>query len=98
MPVYIDDYNAPFRNMIMCHMIADTREELMQMVDKIGVKRKWIQYKETVHEHFDICLQKKKLAIKEGAIEISVRELAIKINNKIEEKRNADCKAICQID
>ncbi len=73
--VYIDDFNASFSGMIMCHMIADTAEELLQMVDKIGVKRKWIQDAGTYNEHFDICLSKKKLAIKHGAIEISMMQL-----------------------
>ncbi len=58
--VYVDNMNARFGNMIMCHMIADTTEELLQMVDKIGVKRKWLQYPGTYQEHFDICLAKKK--------------------------------------
>lgn len=43
MSVYIDSYNAKFGRMIMCHMMADSLEELYEMVDKIGVNRKWIQ-------------------------------------------------------
>lgn len=53
--VYVDNMNAPFGDMIMCHMIADSSEELLAMADKIGVKRKWLQYPGTKHEHFDIC-------------------------------------------
>jgi hypothetical protein len=82
MPVYIDDYEAPFGNMFMCHMIADTTEELLQMVDKIGVKRKWIQKPGTYKEHFDICLSKKKKAVAAGAIEITAREYAVFVNNR----------------
>ena len=82
MAVYIDDFNAPFGNMIMCHLIADTREELLAMVDKIRVQRKWIQDYGTPREHFDICLAKKKQAIKAGAIEIGFRELAHKTANR----------------
>lgn len=73
--VYVDNFNAPFRNMIMCHMIADTTEELLAMVDKIGVNRKWIQDAGTYSEHFDICQTKKALAVAAGAKEISMREL-----------------------
>lgn len=82
MAVYVDDMNAPFRavpfgrTMKMCHMIADTPEELREMARKIGVQQKWIQYPGTPREHFDICLAKKKLAIQFGAKEITAKELA----------------------
>jgi hypothetical protein len=82
MAVYIDSFNAPYRGMIMCHMIADTREELLVMVDRIGVKRKWIQDFGKYSEHFDICLAKKAKALKLGAIEIYARELVKKMNLK----------------
>ncbi len=80
--VYIDNFNAKFGNMIMCHLIADTTEELLAMVDKIGVNRKWIQYPGTYNEHFDICLEMKKKAIKHGAIEIGFRDYANFANAK----------------
>lgn len=74
--VYVDSINLPYRNMTMCHMMADTTEELLQMADKIGVQRKWIQYPGTVHEHFDVCVSKKKLALSAGAKQITLREMA----------------------
>ena len=40
MPVYIDNVNIPYGRMIMCHMMADTLEELHKMADTIGIKRK----------------------------------------------------------
>jgi hypothetical protein len=70
MAVYVDDMNAPFGRMLMCHLIADTTKELLAMVDKIGVQRKWIQDAGTAREHFDIALSKKKIALENGAIEI----------------------------
>lgn len=82
MAVYIDDYNARFGRMLMCHMVADTTEELLQMVDKIGVARKWIQYPGTPNEHFDICLSKKKQAVKHGAKEITAREYAKMVDDR----------------
>jgi hypothetical protein len=85
--VYVDDMNAPFGNMIMCHLIADTTEELLQMVDKIGVQRKWIQDAGTPREHFDIALSKKKLAIQFGAIPIEYgTELALMLKRRDEGK------------
>lgn len=87
MAVYVDDYNAPFRGMIMCHMIADTTEELLHMVDIIGVKRRWIQYPGKYCEHFDICISKKKLAISYGAIEISTKDLVRKQLSKKEKAK-----------
>ena len=71
MAVYVDNYNAPYKHMIMCHMIADTDQELYEMVDKIKVNRKWKH-----NNHYDICLSKKKLAIKNNAIEITLDEIA----------------------
>lgn len=73
--IYIDNMNAPFGRMKMCHMIADSTEELLKMVDKIGVQRKWIQDAGKYSEHFDISLEKKKLAIANGAKEITMMEL-----------------------
>lgn len=78
MPVYVDDMEAPFGNMIMCHMIADTRAELLAMADTIGVQRKWLQHPGTSGEHFDIAKSKRALAVAAGAVEIGMRELAQK--------------------
>jgi len=86
--VYVDNFyvtGMTYRGMKMCHMIADTREELLAMVDKIGVNRKWIQSFDTPREHFDICLTKRALAVKHGAIELGFRELAEKTRTRMYE-------------
>jgi len=75
MTVYIDKMNAPYGRMIMCHMLADTEEELYEMANKTGVNRKWVQYPGTYKMHFDICLAKKEKALSLGAVEISQGEL-----------------------
>lgn len=75
MTVYVDNMKTSYGCMKMCHMAADSNQELLEMVDKIGVSKKWIQYPNTWKEHFDICLSKRILAIKEGAREIDSREL-----------------------
>lgn len=76
MTVYVDDVAHPFKGMLMCHMWADTEEELFAMADRIGVQRKWVQGHQTSigkarnvdWVHFDISLGKKALAIEYGAI------------------------------
>ena len=73
--VYIDDMNAPYRGMLMCHMIADTHAELIEMARKIGVNRKHIQKAGTRREHFDICATKKTIAVKNGAVSVTWRQL-----------------------
>lgn len=82
MSVYVDDMRASFGRMVMCHMIADTTEELLAMADKIGVQRKWIQKAGTHYEHFDIALNKRALAVQHGAIEITWREAGQKCRAK----------------
>lgn len=78
MSVYVDDMRAPFGNMVMCHMWADSDAELLAMADRIGVQRKWIQGHPTLsfgkHRnarwvHFDIALSKRALAVRHGAVE-----------------------------
>lgn len=70
MSVYVGAAEWPFGRMMMCHMMADTTEELIKMADAIGVQRKWIQYPGTPKEHFDICKSKRAKAISLGAIEV----------------------------
>ena len=75
MTVYVDDMRAPFGRMIMCHMMADTLDELHAMADRIGVARKWLQAVRS-GVHYDIALSKRALAVEAGAIEITMREMA----------------------
>lgn len=88
--VYVDDmWKNPigeFRAMKMSHLFADTSKELLEMVDKIGVQRKWIQKKGTWEEHFDICKSKRTLAIKAGAIEVSMYDTLTIMSRKVPEK------------
>ncbi|GEP11775.1 DUF4031 domain-containing protein [Methylobacterium gnaphalii] len=78
MPVYVDQPIFPFGRMMMCHLWADTEAELLAMVDRIGVDRKWIQghptlsfgkHRDASWVHFDIAKAKRALAIEAGAIE-----------------------------
>jgi hypothetical protein len=49
--------------------------ELLDMADRIGVQRKWIQKAGSKYEHFDIALSKRALAVKHGAVEVSRMDL-----------------------
>lgn len=71
MTVYVDTMQARFRGMVMCHMIADSEQELHAMAAAIGMHRKWYQ-----RGHYDISMDMKELAIRKGAREIGMRELA----------------------
>lgn len=71
MTVYVDDMFANYGRMKMCHLFADSTEELLEFVDKIGVQRKWIQKQGTIREHFDICSSKRDKAIAIGAVQIT---------------------------
>lgn len=79
MTCYVDQPIYPFGRMMMCHLWADSLDELLAMVDRIGVDRKWIQgHPELSHGkhrlaswvHFDIAKGKRALAILAGAVEM----------------------------
>lgn len=80
--VYVDDMKAPYRRMIMCHMLADTDEELRTMAARIGVKLKWHQKPGQPDSHFDICQTKRALAVQYGAKEITMREAGMLVRSK----------------
>lgn len=77
MSVYVDNAKHPFGRLLMCHMWADTREELFAMANRIGVQRKWFQRPpglgvagmDASWEHFDIAQSKRAMAVAAGAIE-----------------------------
>lgn len=75
MTVYVDDMRARFGRMVMCHMLADTDEELHAMADRIGVARRWHQAPPRHDSHYDIALSKRALAIAAGAVPITWRQL-----------------------
>jgi hypothetical protein len=74
MSVYVDSQRNPFQRMIMCHMVADTPEELHEMARAIGMRRDWFQDKGSM-PHYDVSLSRRKLAVERGAIEISDEKL-----------------------
>jgi hypothetical protein len=71
MTVYVDDMRARHGQHILCHMIADSEEELHAMAERIGMERRRYQ-----GDHYDIPLAQKDLALAAGAREIRQRQLA----------------------
>jgi len=77
MTVYVDDMEAGFGRMKMCHMLADTDDELHTMADRIGVARRWWQSPaKTSGSHYDIAKSKRALAVTAGAVQITLRQAA----------------------
>lgn len=69
MTIYVDDVRHRFGRMVMCHMWADTLDDLLAMADRIGVKRKWLQKPPAASwVHFDISLSMKAKALAAGAV------------------------------
>jgi len=68
MTVYVDKPVHQYRRMIMCHMLADSVDELHRMADALSLKREWFQNHGT--PHYDICKSKRQEAIRLGAVEV----------------------------
>ena len=68
MPVYVDKSRNSFRGMIMCHMLADSVEELHAFAERLGLERSWFQPGST--PHYDLSTRKRRIAIQLGAISI----------------------------
>lgn len=56
----------------MCHMLADTVEELHAMADRLGLLREWFQ---THPPHYDICKASRAKAISYGAVSADRRKV-----------------------
>lgn len=74
MGVYVDQLlpcipNKNWRYSKSCHLIADTLEELHDFAQQLGLRRAWFQNK--ILPHYDLTGNKRKQALKLGAIEIS---------------------------
>lgn len=70
MSVYVDRVEIGYGRMVMCHMIADSLDELHAMADHIGIARRWFQSPpKASFPHYDIAKSKRALAIEAGAID-----------------------------
>lgn len=74
MAVYVGVPMWPFRNMIMCHMFADTEKELDDLAQRLGMRPEWKQKPDRPAGrisglvHYDIAKSKRAQAIKMGAV------------------------------
>lgn len=57
----------------MCHMVADTLEELHEMATQLGLRR-WFQ-DQARYPHYDISLTKRRKALTLGAVEVNERQI-----------------------
>lgn len=67
-PVYVDKQRNAFRGMVLCHMLADSEDELHNMARQVRMKREWFQNSRV--PHYDICMERRAMALAKGAIEI----------------------------
>ena len=55
---------------VVCHMMADSEEELEVMAVRIGLSARWRH-----GDHYDVPLPERAAAVAAGAIEVSSRDL-----------------------
>ncbi|API58294.1 hypothetical protein BSL82_02380 [Tardibacter chloracetimidivorans] len=72
MSVYVDSERNRFGRMVMCHMFADTADELHAMAARIGMRRSW--YQPFSFPHYDVCLTRRGKAIEHGALVVDRRQ------------------------
>lgn len=83
MSVYVDRLssclpNKKWRWKESCHLFADSVSELHIFAEQIGLKRSWFQNC-SILSHYDLTKNKRKQAIRAGAIEISDQELKYRL-------------------
>lgn len=82
MTVYVDQEENTFRRMVMCHMFADTIEELHSMATAIGMRRAWFQ--PFSFPHYDVAKGRRGVALRLGAVEVTRKE-GVQIRRRLRE-------------
>jgi len=90
--IYVDSLfcSLAFGHKYWCHMTADTIEELHEFAHKIGLKVEWFQEKgkHCSHNHYDLTSGKRKMAVRYGAKELTVKEYCKVANGYLKERTN----------
>lgn len=82
MSVYVDPLaNYDWRLGPSCHLTADTIEELHSAAAAVGMKRAWFQDDGRQIPHYDLVGKRRILAVRNGAIEITRREMGERVMN-----------------
>ena len=81
MAVYVDDMHTSllgkYHTIQVCHMLADSDDELHAMAERIGVDRRWGQSADKGSgSHYDLPSSHRDLAVQCGAIEITMQQAA----------------------
>lgn len=63
-----------------CHMVSDqSEEELHAFAARIGLRRSWAQLRpQASAAHYDLTPQRRTMAVRLGAVEVSSRELVMR--------------------
>ncbi|KKN73436.1 hypothetical protein LCGC14_0401390 [marine sediment metagenome] len=74
--------------MKMCHMAADSLDELHEMADAIMLPRRYFQDQNRRRPHYDIAKSKRALAVRLGALPVGERKIIeILAANEEQDKR-----------
>jgi hypothetical protein len=79
--VYLDDWRQPARlgpvEDRWSHLVADSDEELHAFASRLGMRREWVQQKESrPHQsHYDLPERSRQQALALGAVAVTWRQL-----------------------
>lgn len=89
--VYVGKNEYAYGRMIMSHMSSPDLEELHEMADRLGLKRKWFQNdSKNWHPHYDVSKGFKQRAIEYGAKLVPDKELIRRCYPNMVEKFDID--------
>ena len=70
----------------MCHLTADTLDELHTFAIRLGLKRDWLHHHPFM-PHYDLTANKRAKAVRLGAVEINQREAGRRVHTARQARR-----------